>query len=331
MKLNEEEKNKLRRLIEEQLVNVPDGKRIHLDKEILEELLFETIVYKKETGEFLKLPVWSGSFLRNIDLSEISFADVSWSIMGRNIDILSDTFIVDEKYGVIDNDVLNIIFKYHLKDNEIIDYSYTNANIDLNISFEAKKANEIAVTKCSFSGVDLSKFVFDSFSYFENVDLSYTNINISSCKQSNSYFMNCNFYGNSYSHISLPSILFRKEADVYSCFDTCSFKGTGLNVVYTECPNELYERKDFASYQFAELINEGYFDGCFIDGKKILPYFLRPQYSDDSKYNSNSQIIKQYVYSSVASSKEQVYSNFEEELFGSIINNIEEQKKSFRR
>ena len=81
MKLNKQGREELRKKIEEQLQNVPEGQRVHLDKELLEELLFETITYNKNTNEKLKLPVWSGDFLRKIDLSEVSFEDVAWTLV----------------------------------------------------------------------------------------------------------------------------------------------------------------------------------------------------------------------------------------------------------
>ena len=53
-------------------------RRVKIDKDILEELLFLKIEYAD--GEFLKLPVWGGKILENIDLSEIQFDDVSFSL-----------------------------------------------------------------------------------------------------------------------------------------------------------------------------------------------------------------------------------------------------------
>lgn len=41
MKLNKQGKDELRKKIEEQLQSVPDGQRVHIDKELLEELIFE--------------------------------------------------------------------------------------------------------------------------------------------------------------------------------------------------------------------------------------------------------------------------------------------------
>ena len=54
VKFHEEGKIKLRKLIEEQLLNVPDGQRIHLDKELLEELTKNISDVSVEEEEILK-------------------------------------------------------------------------------------------------------------------------------------------------------------------------------------------------------------------------------------------------------------------------------------
>ena len=51
---------KLRKNIEEQLAKVENPNKIHIDKEILDKLLF----YKTKIGnKEIKIPVWSGDFL----------------------------------------------------------------------------------------------------------------------------------------------------------------------------------------------------------------------------------------------------------------------------
>ena len=50
---------------------------------MLESLLFEEIVVNKEKGIKLKVPVWSGEFLREIYLSEVDFTnDIEKPISG---------------------------------------------------------------------------------------------------------------------------------------------------------------------------------------------------------------------------------------------------------
>lgn len=50
----------LRKMIEEKIKMVPEGKRLYINKELLERLLFE-----QETRylTFIKVPMWTGEFL----------------------------------------------------------------------------------------------------------------------------------------------------------------------------------------------------------------------------------------------------------------------------
>ena len=81
MKLSTKSKDELRNLIEESVTNIPEDLKLQLDSKILEDLLFETITIDKEKGIILKLPVWSGNFLKKIDLSQVDFTNVSWAIL----------------------------------------------------------------------------------------------------------------------------------------------------------------------------------------------------------------------------------------------------------
>ena len=81
MQLNKQSKNELRKRIVEQLKEVPKGQKIKLDKELLEYLLFEVITLDKTTDTKVKLPIWSGEFLKKIDLSQVDFTNVSWCIL----------------------------------------------------------------------------------------------------------------------------------------------------------------------------------------------------------------------------------------------------------
>ena len=64
MKLSNKSKDELREKIAEQLKEVPKGQRVQLDKDLLEDLLFEIITLNKEKGIKIKLPIWSGDFLK---------------------------------------------------------------------------------------------------------------------------------------------------------------------------------------------------------------------------------------------------------------------------
>lgn len=87
MKLNSEGKQQVRQKIIEELWRVPEGIRVKFDKNLLEELIFDSRT--TSSGTIRKQIVWHGDFLRKIDLSEVSFDGVCW-VHDEEID-LSDT------------------------------------------------------------------------------------------------------------------------------------------------------------------------------------------------------------------------------------------------
>jgi len=138
MKLNENGKNEIRKLIEEQVKNIPTGQKLKLKKEILEDLIFYTVSYKENNKiiSIIKYPIWTGPFLQKIDLSELSFKNVEWD-RESFLNILNDI-------GYICN--INLP--------EEINFSSTNANIELS-SISSNKY----ISDCNFEGLDLSSLI----------------------------------------------------------------------------------------------------------------------------------------------------------------------------
>jgi len=168
MKVSKQAKIELQKTIEEQLKNVPDGQRISLDNELLEELLFDKYVIDEEKGVIVKLPIWSGEVLRKIDLSKISFENVMlgfWEDRDwKDITLDKETSKVIDKY-----------FEYY--DNKVVDYSYTNVNIDLTKIF-GTQFNKMCLEHCNLKGVDLSGQDLSKFDYIRiiNTDVSDTGL-----------------------------------------------------------------------------------------------------------------------------------------------------------
>ena len=156
MKLNVESKNKLRTKIVEELKGVPADKKIKLDKDLLESLLFDEIEFTrtidcKIVSLKARIPIWSGEFLRHIDLSEVDFSNVAWSILGYDASL--------NMYSIFPQEVLQKVEekRTQLKDRTyLVNYSCTNANIDLSRSFEAINDHSIDIRKCNFAGLDFS-------------------------------------------------------------------------------------------------------------------------------------------------------------------------------
>ena len=75
MRLTNDQKTDLRYKIKRLLESDEVKERIKIDKELLEQLIFDEGNYK---GAHCKVVAWSGSFLSKIDLSEIDFDNVLW-------------------------------------------------------------------------------------------------------------------------------------------------------------------------------------------------------------------------------------------------------------
>ncbi len=156
MKLSIKEKDELFEELGKRLEDLPKGQRVHLDKDVLEDLLFEEVTLDKEKNIKVKLPVRSGDVLRKIDLSEVDFSDVSFGILDADDDQLSKKF----NYWRVTEDIIDLIKqirKSWKKKEMIIDYSGTNAPIDLTKTFEAKHKLSLDIINCNFSGLDFSK------------------------------------------------------------------------------------------------------------------------------------------------------------------------------
>lgn len=276
MKLNKQGRDEIRAQVEEQLKNVPDGQRIHLDKELLEQLLFETITLDNIT---IKIPFWFGTFLSKIDLSEVDFEDVSWTIISNGIEIMNKLY--DYEYVIYKKSDL-LIKELKLKTGAaIVDYSNTNIKPDFKKSAEAKYSKDglSRVWNTNFCGVDLSYVNFDYIFDFFECDLSDTNIKITmddinkheSITNSHYLFSHCNL-----KNIDLSKIIVDVSEIIAQFWDTgyfefCKLKNTGLKITLN-LSDEIYS--DFSADEIAKYkklictnIKEGNFGGCYINGK----------------------------------------------------------------
>lgn len=146
MELNKKGQNELINYIEN---NVPNGLKIKLPKNELERLIF----YSVKTDEYnAKYPIRTGKFLQKIDLSELSFENVEWD---------KQIFI----------DMLNSLEIQHnlTYDNDPIDFSHTNANI--NLALRTNKLKYTNMVNCNFEGLDLSNLTLYLTNFVEGEGL----------------------------------------------------------------------------------------------------------------------------------------------------------------
>lgn len=264
MQLSSKSKDELRALIENELRNVQYGsKLITLKPDLLEELIFEKALFSG-IG-MVKLPIWTGEFLRKIDLSKVNFDSVIWNA--------NYSKYYDEKELHFENDIIHKKRKYP------IDFSKTNAKINLLRSFDH------VYDGCNFSFVDLSSTPVFSRNYqFYNCDLSYSNLKfdfsnllfISKDKSDpkNGYMINCNLEGLDLSDQTLNYLVllyypeFRRFE--FENFINVSFKDTKLKILYNDHSLSEYGGSDddsrYKKLGFNVLKASGNLDGCYIDG-----------------------------------------------------------------
>lgn len=295
MKLNEQSKNELRKEIEEAVKRVPEGQRIHLDKELLDELIF--FKYKDENGLQVKFPVWTGEFLRKIDLSEISFENciLKSSFLSPNVRKKIERFLDENVNGYT------------------IDFSYTNINIDFSKCYDLCGCME----RVNLEGVDLSK---SNILSLDNYELGIINCNFSNCNLTviPTVYRNglpIDFTGTNFSNNKLSGVVydlnyflnyhFNSESQNIRFFNYGypNFSNTGINF---SCDFNNYSRSNLFKY-----IIKGFLDGCYLNGKLI----------DSTRINQNKS-NKQSLFDE--------YKIMEEGIFTSTLGSIEDQIKGFK-
>lgn len=268
------------------------NKLIHMDKSDLEELLFETnyalgfdsnswgyewfnlkgfksaeeltSTYKsmndvKKYGILAKFPVWTGDFLKHIDLSEVDWSNVVW-----DPEVISE-FDIQWLYDMEE-------FEYITKPQAIpscidtecdfcVNLSGTNAIIDFNESFSAKlfKNGINNLLNINFNGVNLSKSNTKSITSIGNCDLRYTGfvVNRDDFVANSSDLRTLNLAG-------IKSLFMAGFSDNDNCtcyFENCNVADTGL-YIYSHM---LEQGKNFYTSKFAEDIEKGFYDNCTIN------------------------------------------------------------------
>lgn len=260
MELNKEGREKLRNEIEKELLSlskkVPITKqKVHIDKELLEQLLFETVVYDEKTKASVKLPCWSGRHLSAIDLSEIDFSNVSWALLSEYGPILAMENHFDcEAFEMITVNQQGVI------------YSNTNANIDFSKSWEATSTNnkKAIIVRCCFSNTDLSQNDISVFRSISNCDLSNTHLRASNADD----LIRTSVDRTDFNGLDFHSLTIHFAEDC-RIDDNCEFKNTGLNIIVGEPELSYLKSNPSRKRALSRMIRRGWLDGCYINGKLI--------------------------------------------------------------
>lgn len=279
MKLISTDKKILRKKVESLLLNVKEGEKIHLDKDILEELLFDKYLekskgwavkfYDVKESILVKYLTWSGDFLQKIDLSEISFDNVMW-----------DVNYYEEK-----NTCFEVTSNRYEGVNSI-NLANTNAHIDFTTSSFGNTYNElcISISNCNFANVDLSNNILRNEWYIiNNSDFSNTGLQIDFDKNNLAYLENCNLSGLDFSKYTVNSYHFiLDDQDVGFHSENCNFANTGIRIFTRNSENEseLYKEKIDS---FRNMLKKGYLNGCYINDKLITTKEARKERAEQER------------------------------------------------
>lgn len=162
MKLNYNDRCKLRDYLLKMLESVPVGEKVLLSSDLLDQLIFERS--RGYDGLLYKVPVWTGSFLKKLDLSNISFERVLWN---RTSDCLDELFSSDVQRR------LELSYNIHDYRSCLYDIDFSGTNVRIN-SFS--NLSTCGMRNCNLEGVDLSN---SNFTIDDGNDFNVFNVNFS--------------------------------------------------------------------------------------------------------------------------------------------------------
>jgi len=257
MNLNLEGRKKLREEVKGLLDTIPRKKKIQLPKEVLEQILFET-VFDASDNKSYKIPAWSGKFLRKLDLSQIDFSDVEWHIDSIGIGArpkIERIFDDPELFGPNHEGPLRKDF--------VIDYSRTNALIN----FTGR--NCLWISNCNFRGtkVDTGDGKFDDID-ISNSDLSDSNLLLEGDLEE----IGAQIHDSSFENCNLGQAKLSMETFVYGgtepSIKNCNFRNSGLQISYKGSEMSI-DGETLKALAQTNLSNN--WIGCYLNGRLIEP------------------------------------------------------------
>lgn len=297
MILKNADKKKLRKILEIETKKVPNRERIHIDKEILEQLIFIKDFGYDDSGNKItfKYPAWTGPFLKKIDLSEVSFDEVIWDYR-----IIENLFTNEQhsehKFKVINQNYANqkientekkvlicSLCKTINKTDLSIDLSDTNAKIDFSKAITLK-SKENCLYNCNFDNVDLSESHLEEchiirYCSFINTNITSKNIN------TNNLYIECDFTNCNFQDLTMTMENFALS------FKNCNMSNSRLHIK----GNINKMKKNMApcetkvppiALEIALAIRLHHLDNCFVSGIKIR--------SKEEKNEIKKQAAKDY-------------------------------------
>lgn len=271
-KLNREAIEILRKKLAVSLADVPVRRKVVIDPELLDQLIFDEVVYNKETGETLKLPVWTGPFLKSVKLCDLSFEDVAWSLLVQQHGDVDKKLLDDDIYEKLMNGD-------YVPEDYVVDFSWTDAKIDFSKSFEAKKKGFIAIENANLRGTNLTPNSMSKFKYAQDVDFAYSGLRLDNNADFRIY--DCNLQGVPLGDFTVDAIGLLPESTQPSKFKNCYLNDTLINIVLDEdsfasLSNEDSER---LKMEFGSCLNNDSFGHCYFNNQFVPNYEERFNHS----------------------------------------------------
>ena len=267
MLVPKERLTEIRKKVEKQLSQVPEGQKIKLPKETLETLIFDNYVAEMDSDSIIhnylnsrvpfKMVAWDMKHYDKLDLSEVSFDNVYWG---------------DERILDCTESIRPKLNAGELKFRPVINLSNTNAKIDFSKAipiivktgrYKNKCHNVRIIYRYNFDNTDLSNnFLYDGY-IIKSTVLANTNINIDF---TNNYFV-IDFTDLSNVDLSNNTVtekVFSTNEDEPQIYISHSvLRNTGLNITLPSY--QVIKTNDVLN----SMILNGHLKGCYINGRVV--------------------------------------------------------------
>lgn len=285
------------------MIDVPEGTRIRIDKDVLEQLLFDRylVVMMQDlktdlAGQRLFVKMISNELpspLSKIDLSEVSFDNVCWN--GDSIQ-----YCVEEVVGADKKDLTRT------KKVQLIN---TNAKIDFSKAQPIEEHSEkiCKVKSIDFRGTYLENNNIKGCYYFYNCDFHDTGITFDLTGESHISFNSCNLEGVNLSNQTVDETAFTDGGSKNTRIYACNLKNTGLKI-----ESDNFKKQPDELNNLYNMLFDGLLVGCYINEREI---------STHSKEERKT----------ISEAKKEEYDSYCEEIIDKVTNDLDEQIKKVKR
>ena len=334
----------IRNLLLDVIADMKDSDlKIKLPNDILEQLLFEEIVINKKENIKAKVLVLTNSeVFRKLDLSHFDFSDVLWSFHSnvwdcvqehgyenclRDLncwrDLLSmfkipnsndfskgkpiyddENYVLEQLDRIIKTERLGLMFNGY-----ILDFSETNANIDLSQSFSARHCNFPDIRLCEFRGCNVYfSEMPKNGCWVSGCDFSNSKIKLpkSVCLSRDPIIGVNSIVCNKFDNCDLSQTEIDITYDVVGIVSAGSFKNSGIKLVLGQryLVDRWNEVIDFIYDSFKHRIRDEYI-GCCLDEQLFHALTFRSDNEEEKEVEELIDIVAYSIYDQVNSKRQE--------------------------